>query len=80
MIHFHLFYFIVMLLAFITGIFKEFILFTSIILIHELGHAFAALYYKWHIDKIVIMPFGGITIFNEKFSLFCGSTIIKSSL
>ena len=66
MIEFHLFYFIVMFIAFITGLFKEFILFTSIIFIHEVGHALAALYYKWSIDKIVIMPFGGITIFNEK--------------
>ena len=66
MIHIHLFYFITMLLAFFTGLFKDFVLFTSIILIHELGHALAALYYKWDIEKIVIMPFGGITIFNEK--------------
>ena len=66
MIEFHLFYFMVMFIAFLTGLFKEFILFNSIIFIHEIGHALAALYYKWNIDKIVIMPFGGITIFNEK--------------
>ena len=66
MIEFHLLYFIVMFIAFLTGLFREFILFNSIIFIHEIGHALAALYYKWRIDKIVIMPFGGITIFNEK--------------
>lgn len=30
-----------------------------------MGHIFAALYYKWNIVKIIILPFGGITIFNE---------------
>lgn len=66
MIQIHLFYFIVMFLAFITGLFKEFIFFTSIIFVHELGHTLAAMYYKWNIEKIIIMPFGGITIFKEK--------------
>ena len=47
MIEFHLLYFIVMFIAFLTGLFREFILFNSIILIHEIGHALAALYYKW---------------------------------
>ena len=66
MIEFHLFYFMVMFIAFLTGLFKEFILFTSIIFIHEKGHTIADMYYKWNIDKVIIMPFGGITIFNEK--------------
>lgn len=40
-------------------------LFFSIILFHELGHILGGLYYKWNIDKIIILPFGGLTIFNE---------------
>lgn len=51
--------------CFITGFFKNFIIFTSIILIHELGHFLTALFFKWNIDKVIILPFGGITIFKE---------------
>lgn len=41
-----------------------FILFFSIILFHELGHILGAIYFRWKIDQIIIMPFGGLTIFN----------------
>lgn len=36
-----------------------------IIIIHELGHLSAAMYYGWNIEKVIIMPFGGLTLFNE---------------
>jgi len=45
--------------------FKDFVIFSSIICIHELGHIFVALFFRWQIDKIIILPFGGITIFKE---------------
>ena len=35
-------------------------------MVHELGHISAAIYYKWHIEEVILLPFGGITIFNEK--------------
>ena len=50
----------------ITGNFKGFILFTLIIIIHELGHITAAIYYKWNIEKVILLPFGALTLFNEK--------------
>lgn len=43
-----------------------FLSFTIIILFHELGHIIAGLICKWKIEKIVILPFGGLTIFNQK--------------
>lgn len=49
-----------------TGYFKNFIIFTSIIIVHELGHLVSAIHYKWKIEKVILLPFGGITIFNEK--------------
>lgn len=61
----HPLYYLVAILTIITGNFKDFTLITLIIIIHELGHISAAIYYKWKIEKIVILPFGGITIFNE---------------
>lgn len=50
----------------ITGNFNGFILFTFIIVIHELGHILAALYYSWNIKQVIILPFGALTIFDEK--------------
>ncbi len=35
-------------------------------MVHELGHISAAIYYRWHIEKVILLPFGGLTIFNEK--------------
>ena len=47
-----------------TGHFKDFFLFIAIILFHELGHIIAGMYYKWEINKIMILPFGALTIFD----------------
>jgi Peptidase family M50. len=50
----------------LTGFFKEFTVFMILIIIHELGHIAASILYNWEIEQIIILPFGGITIFNEK--------------
>ena len=57
-------------IAVITGNFKGFLLFTLIIIIHELGHILAALFYKWHIEKVLLLPFGALTIFHEKINKY----------
>ena len=56
----------VLVLVIFTGLFKEFLLVFSIIIIHEFGHLFSAVYYKWNIDRISIYPYGGCVSFNEK--------------
>ena len=61
----HLFYYLLAILCIMNGYFKDFILISLIIIIHEFGHIIMALYYDWRIEKVVILPFGGITIFNE---------------
>jgi len=61
----HIFFYFVGLICFLTGNFKNFIIFTSIIIIHELGHIIGALICNWNIDRIILLPFGGITIFKE---------------
>ena len=61
----HPLYYIVALICIITGLFKDYIYVTMLIFIHESGHFIAALHYKWNIEKVIILPFGGITIFNE---------------
>ena len=50
----------------ITGLFKEFIVLFSIIIVHEIGHVLAALYYRFNIYKIYLYPFGGYIKFNDK--------------
>ena len=50
----------------ITGLFKDFVIISSIILFHELGHITVALIFKWKIEKVIIFPFGGLTVFNQK--------------
>lgn len=33
---------------------------------HELGHIIVGLLFKWKIKKVILLPFGGITIFEER--------------
>ena len=49
-----------------TGNFKGFFFFSLIIIIHELGHVMVAIFYKWKIVKIILLPFGALTVFHEK--------------
>ena len=57
--------YIVSLIFFFTGHIRDYIALMMIILIHELGHVLFALYFKWHIEKIIILPFGGLTKFQD---------------
>ena len=43
--------------------FNNICLFTTIILVHEIGHFLAAVLFKWKVDKIEIYPYGGCTKF-----------------
>ena len=61
----HPLFYLVAFVCFITANFKNFIIFSSIIIVHELGHIIGALIFKWQIDKVILLPFGGITIFQE---------------
>ena len=58
-------FFFLAFVSVITGLFKDFLVFSSIIVFHELGHILAALYYKWKIRRINFYPFGGYIEFNE---------------
>lgn len=62
----HPLYYVVAFIAFITGYFKAFSIYTIIILVHELGHLLAALILKWPIEKITVYPFGCMSTFGNK--------------
>lgn len=52
-------------MACLTGIFKNFVMFTLIIIVHELGHLITGILLGWKPDRIYIYPYGGCTKFNE---------------
>lgn len=54
-----------MFICMITGHFKNFILINILIFFHEIGHITGALWFNYNIEKIVIYPLGGLTIFND---------------
>jgi len=56
---------IVIALAIATGHFLEVCLLLGIIFIHEMGHAAAASFFSWRINKIVLLPFGGVAEMDE---------------
>lgn len=64
----HPFYWLMAFICSITGLFKYFLYFSLLIIIHEFGHFIASKFFLWKVKKIVILPFGGITIFNEVLS------------
>lgn len=66
LVHFHFLYYVVAFIVVLTGYFKEFIVFNGILMVHEFGHVMMAYYFKWNIDRILILPFGAVTIFHEK--------------
>lgn len=61
----HFLFYIVTLIFIITGMFRPFIWITSLIIVHEIGHILTGLFFKWKIEKVLIMPIGCITIFKE---------------
>jgi len=50
---------ILAIISFITGQFIPFFLLMLLIVIHELGHVVAALWFKWEIKSVTFLPFGG---------------------
>lgn len=48
----------------LTGHFSNLLVFTLLIIVHELGHVFSSLIFGYKISKIIIYPFGGLTKLN----------------
>lgn len=64
----HILYWFMAFICAFCGLFKNFIYFSLLIIVHELGHYLGAKICKWKVEKIIILPFGGITKFNEVLS------------
>lgn len=64
-VYFHPIFLLVLLIFVLIGRFKFIIIFMMLILIHELGHILMSLLFKWEIEKVIILPFGGLTKYNQ---------------
>ena len=64
-IEFHYTYIIIALGFILTGYFHNLLVFTSIIIIHELGHYLIAKLNKLNVEKIIIYPYGGLVKMNN---------------
>lgn len=51
--------------SFISGLFKDILIFFMIIIIHEMGHIITSLFYGWKIRKISIGIIGGYITYDE---------------
>ena len=58
------FFLFFLLIIILTGNFNYFIPYFLLLLIHEFGHAITGVLLGYQLNKIVIYPLGGITIFN----------------
>lgn len=65
-IYLHPIFLMTTLVFIFIGHFKFIFYFMLLILVHEFGHILMSFLFKWNIEKIIILPFGGLTKFNEK--------------
>ena len=78
-IHFHYTYYIISISFLLTGQFLNLIVFTSLIIIHELGHYLACLLTKVNVKKIIIYPYGGLTKIEDKIDLYLKKELLIST-
>lgn len=65
-INIHPFLYILLLLSFLCGLFKDVICLFIVLFIHELGHIIMSFLFKWDIKEIKLNITGGELIYNEK--------------
>lgn len=74
----HYTYYIIIVSFLLTGCFINLIAFTSLIIIHELGHYYTCKILKIKVDKIIIYPYGGITKINDKIDINLNKELLIS--
>ena len=68
-IEFHRTYLVMAFGFILTGYYLNLIVFTSLILVHELGHYLMARINKINVTKIVVYPYGGMTKIDDMINL-----------
>lgn len=64
-IEIHPLFYLFMILSVMTGYLKDFFFITLLITVHECGHIGMALFYHWKIERVKLLPLGGLTVFKE---------------
>ena len=64
-IEFHQTYLVMALSFIITGYYLNLIVFTTLIIFHEIGHYLIAKLNNFKVEKIIIYPYGGLTKIND---------------
>ena len=75
-IEFHPLFLITTLIFILIGKFRFLLYFMLLIFIHEMGHILISLLFKWKIDKVIILPFGGLT----KYDIMINTPLIEEFL
>lgn len=57
--------YIFIIFALLSARFQYVILISILLLVHECGHFFTALFFKWPTERIVFYPFGGVAKFSH---------------
>lgn len=70
------FFWIIIFGSIFTGQFIEIITLFAVVIIHELGHIFAAKNYGWRILEVQLLPFGGMTRVEQKNESVCEELIV----
>jgi len=79
-IEFHRTYLVMALGFVLTGYYLNLIVFTSLILIHEMGHYLMARINHFHVKKIIIYPYGGMTKIEDMINRdICEELLIATS-
>lgn len=65
LIEFHRSYLIMAFGFVMTGYYLNLVVFTSLIIVHEMGHYLMARINHFEVDKIIIYPYGGLTKLNS---------------
>lgn len=61
----HPIFIIVVFVFTLIGRFEFILYYTLLILIHEIGHITISIIFKWNVESVVILPFGGLIKFRE---------------
>lgn len=61
----HPFFYVIIFILCITGQIRAFLLFFTIIIVHELGHIIVSILFGWRINYVMFLPFGCLTVFDN---------------
>ena len=65
-VYFHPLFILSTFIFILIGRFRFVCYFMLLIIVHELGHIFVSKLFKWKLDRIIVLPLGGIVLYDIK--------------